>query len=282
MKLQTDRALLKYLGAKWSLAPWILSHIGHKTSFVEPFCGGGSVYFSMRPEKGWLNDLSDWGPFVFTEVRDSPIEVYRHLREYSDWMWSDEGESRYYTLRESYRELTGPQRAAAQMTLATCGFNGLTRFSKGGKWNVAYGKRFSPNFPKSHPFIQQFPFEVIQYYSRLLKDTKITSLDFEEVIDSCEADDFIYCDPPYLERNDSTYLAKWTEKEAVRLRDALIRFKSKGGEFAVSEMIAKDGVRHTKVDELWNGFRIEEKPYKYVIGVNKLKTLDLEGLILSF
>lgn len=41
------KALIRYPGAKWKLADWIISFIpGHHT-YVEPFFGSGAVLFNM-------------------------------------------------------------------------------------------------------------------------------------------------------------------------------------------------------------------------------------------
>lgn len=237
------------------------------------------MFFTLRPERGWLNDKSYWSTIVFQEVRDHPLDVWNELRKFSEWIYEG-GEERYYLLRDEYQTLDGPRRAAAQMTLATCGFNGLTRFDGKGKWNVSWGKRFAPGTSRDFQFIRQFPYELIQYYSSLLKRATITISDFEEVIASTDPSDFIYCDPPYLEKNGG-YISTWSIEDEIRLRESLIEFGDRGGHWAVSEMASRDGERFSRIDEVWGRFKMHETSYKYTVGTNKSKTQDVEVLILG-
>lgn len=39
-------AILKYPGAKWRIAKWIIEHIPEHHSYVEPYFGSGAVFFN--------------------------------------------------------------------------------------------------------------------------------------------------------------------------------------------------------------------------------------------
>lgn len=53
------RALLRYYGGKWKLAPWIVENLPPHRVYVEPFCGAASVFFHKPVSYGEvLNDLS--------------------------------------------------------------------------------------------------------------------------------------------------------------------------------------------------------------------------------
>ena len=41
--------ILKYPGAKWRTASWILSHIPPHESYLEPYFGSGGVFFNKSP-----------------------------------------------------------------------------------------------------------------------------------------------------------------------------------------------------------------------------------------
>ncbi|MBF0446531.1 MAG: DNA adenine methylase [Magnetococcales bacterium] len=51
------RPLVRYLGGKWMLAPWIISHFPAHKMYVEPCCGGGNVLLRKDRSRGEvLND----------------------------------------------------------------------------------------------------------------------------------------------------------------------------------------------------------------------------------
>lgn len=83
-------ALLKYPGAKWSLAEWIIGHFPPHHSYLEPFFGSGAVldfikgcaYFIDRVKIGKLNyhpsDI-DWAKFgreAEAACREAGLDYY--------------------------------------------------------------------------------------------------------------------------------------------------------------------------------------------------------------
>ena len=40
-------AILKYPGAKWRIAEWIIENIPEHHSYIEPFFGSGAVFFNQ-------------------------------------------------------------------------------------------------------------------------------------------------------------------------------------------------------------------------------------------
>ena len=67
----------------------------------------------------------------------------------------------------------------------------------------------------------------------LLRKSKLTSIDFEEVIDKAKTSDFLFVDPPYTVRHNLNGFIKYNERlfswsDQIRLRDALFRARSRG------------------------------------------------------
>ena len=51
-------AIIKYPGAKWGIAEWIISHFPPHHSYLEPFFGSGAVLFNkQRSAIETVNDL---------------------------------------------------------------------------------------------------------------------------------------------------------------------------------------------------------------------------------
>ena len=52
--------VLRYPGAKWRIADWIIEHMPKHHSYLEPFFGSGAVLFSKQPSRiETVNDLDD-------------------------------------------------------------------------------------------------------------------------------------------------------------------------------------------------------------------------------
>lgn len=115
------RPALRYHGAKWRLAPWILSHFPPLATYdvyVEPF--GGSAAVMLRKERSPIevfNDLDNDVVTFFRVLRDCPDDLIRgiELTPFARREWEAAGEPtdnpveqarRFYV--RSYGSIAGP------------------------------------------------------------------------------------------------------------------------------------------------------------------------------
>ena len=79
------RPILKYPGAKWRLANWIISHMPPHNAYVEPYFGSGAVFFNKEPCKlEVINDLNGDIVNYFRVMRDKPQELAKAI-EWTPW-----------------------------------------------------------------------------------------------------------------------------------------------------------------------------------------------------
>jgi len=76
------KPILKYPGAKWRMADWIIANMPTHKTFLEPFFGSGAVLFSKTPSPiETVNDLDENVTNLFRLVRDFPKELSRRISE---------------------------------------------------------------------------------------------------------------------------------------------------------------------------------------------------------
>lgn len=72
------RTVIKYPGAKWSIAEWIISLMPPHKSYLEPFFGSGAVFFRKPPSRiETINDADGEIVNLFTVIRDRSEELVR-------------------------------------------------------------------------------------------------------------------------------------------------------------------------------------------------------------
>lgn len=86
--MATTRQPLRYFGSKWLLAEWIISFFPPHEHYVEPFCGGASVFFRKPPSIiETINDSDEEVVNFFRVLRDTPESLLRAIRltPYARW-----------------------------------------------------------------------------------------------------------------------------------------------------------------------------------------------------
>jgi len=64
--------IVKWVGGKRQLLPQIMPLIDRNCStYIEPFVGGGAVFFELQPKKALINDYNSELINVYVTVRDA-------------------------------------------------------------------------------------------------------------------------------------------------------------------------------------------------------------------
>lgn len=72
--------VLKYPGSKNRIAKWICDMIPSHEVYLEPFFGGGAVFFNKKPARiETINDISSEVYNYFKQLRENPDELIKLL-----------------------------------------------------------------------------------------------------------------------------------------------------------------------------------------------------------
>lgn len=185
------RTIIKYPGAKWSIADWIVSLMPPHKSYLEPFFGSGAVFFSKpRSRIETINDLDGEIVNLFRVVRDMPEALERvvsltpYSREEYERAWE----------RCKAGSVTDPVELARLTLVRYWQTHGSNCYYKGGWKNdragreYAYAVKYWNNLP-----------EWIAAALERLKEAQIEQIDAVELIRRFACPDvLIYADPPYV------------------------------------------------------------------------------------
>ena len=182
---------LRYPGGKSRAVPklcqWLPAEV---TEYRESFLGGGSMAIEMTkryPDISiWVNDLYKPLYLFWLALRDDGDYLYDQLIQLKQ-RHPDQGSARQLFLdakeKVNEEDLSYKDRAVAFYIVNKCSFSGLTESSS-----------FSPQASDSNFSIKGI--NNLKYYSELIKNWKITNLDYSE-LQSDESNVFLYADPPY-------------------------------------------------------------------------------------
>jgi DNA adenine methylase len=200
-KLTLTRPLLKWAGGKTQLLREIIPKMPEKYGrFIEPFFGGGAVFFAVRPEGGIIADSN---PELFNLYRSVAADVggvMAQLRSYENT------EEVFYAARAlDVTKLSDVEAAARTIFLNRTCFNGLYRVNKSGQFNVPFGRYKNPKIIDE---------DALKAASALLSNTTIMCGDYKTVLkESARTGDFIFLDPPYLPVSEYADFKRYTKEQ---------------------------------------------------------------------
>ena len=188
------KPLVKYQGGKTKELPFIKQLLPPQFSrVVEQFCGGAALSFALR-NQSLMSDINRDVINLYSVVANRDLYPDLQLKvNIIETLEHDDLQTEYYAAREAINQswdcVDPLQRALSYIILRQLCFSGMERYNAKGEFNVPFGhyKRFSCNLsPDHHHFLKNNC--IFRYGS------------FVTLFDQISSDDFIFIDPPYLER----------------------------------------------------------------------------------
>ena len=209
---------LKWAGGKSQLLEQYKEFIPRDfNNYIEPFVGGGAVYFHLF-NSGYFTDDKK---IVLIDSNDELINCYQVIKENVERLISMLLNSKFQNRKDIYYKIRdeNPQdqieRAARTIYLNKTCFNGLYRVNSKGKFNVPFGRYKNPLLCDS---------KNLKAVNEALKKVEILYNDFEISIEFVYKDDFIYLDPPYQPISKTANFTSYTrysfgQNEQIRLHE---------------------------------------------------------------
>lgn len=238
------KPILKWAGGKTQMLPDLLPKVPTSYGrYIEPFFGGGALFFSLCPEKAIIADSNPELINLYRQVADNVESVIFYLKQYENTS------EIFYSVRSlDWEQLSKPEAAARTLFLNRTCYNGLYRVNKKGQFNVPYGKYKNPKICDT---------EALYAASSALKKAEIICGDYSLVLEHyAQPGDFIFLDPPYLPISEYSDFKRYTkeqfyEEDHVELAKEVIRLHEKGCHILLTNS------NHPLVHELYAPFKID-------------------------
>lgn len=199
--LSKTRPLLKWAGGKTQLLGELLPKVPKKYGrYIEPFFGGGALFFAVAPTDGVIADSNPELVNLYRAVADDVEGVLAQLRQYENT------EQVFYAVRaQDWAKLPISESAARTIYLNKTCFNGLYRVNKSGQFNAPFGRYKNPNIADE---------ATLRAASALLARTTIICGDYKTVLkEHAQPGDFIFLDPPYLPVSEYSDFKRYTKEQ---------------------------------------------------------------------
>lgn len=235
--LGAGKPFLRWAGGKnWLVKslPALMEGLDFK-SYHEPFLGGGSVFFFLRPKKAFLADSNEDLIMTYKVLRDNPEDVIAQIQR---WPVSEE---KYYEIRSLDSE-SDVIRAARFIYLNRTSFNGIYRVNKEGKYNVPYG----------HKDGYKFDFCRMREASKALAGAELHCRNYAQSIELVEKGDLVFLDPPYTVSHNNNGFIEYNKTlfdiaDQYALKQCIERIRSIEAYFIMTN------AAHEKIKEIFNG-----------------------------
>ncbi len=192
---------MKWPGGKTQLLPMLREILPAGNRLIEPFLGGASVFLG-----------TDFPSYLLLDAHADLISMYKQMIqrperviELARPLFSQHAANGdiYLHIRDAFnRAAPDDVRAAYFLYLNKFCFNGLSRYSAKGNFNVPWNR--SAKAP-------ELPEENIRAFSeRARSKAIIVQGDFTDAFKLAVAGDVIYADPPYVDLKDSPSFTKYT------------------------------------------------------------------------
>ena len=198
------RPVMKWAGGKRQLLsqldPFIPSRFN---KYIEPFVGGGALFFYLLPERAILMDINPDLINIYKVIKQDVDGLIISLKQHKN------DEEYYYKIRdidlnkEEFKKWSDVEKASRNIYMNHTCFNGLYRVNSEGHFNVPFGDYKNPVLCDE---------ENLRAVNKALKNTDLYVSSFEKCLEYAAKDDFIYLDPPYVPLSETASFTSYTKE----------------------------------------------------------------------
>ncbi|MHA1383964.1 MAG: DNA adenine methylase [Candidatus Helarchaeota archaeon] len=246
---------VKWAGGKRQLLSQLDTYLPDSfNKYIEPFVGGGALFFYLLPKNAILIDNNEELINCYNVIKNNVEELIQSLKTHKN------EKNYFYDIRnvdrtDEFKKWSNVKKASRTIFLNRCCYNGLYRVNSKGQFNVPFGRY------KNAKFCDERNLRAVH---QVLQNVKIVLGSFEKCLQYAEKDDMIYLDPPYFPISKTANFTNYTkeifgENEQYRLKKVFDELDKRGCKVLLSNSYCEF------ILDLYKDYKIEEVKAKRAI-----------------
>ena len=228
--------LIKWSGGKSDEINKFIKYIPtNYNTYIEPFIGGGALFWYLSPNKAVINDIHPELVAFYKSIKnDKTNEIINFMNEHKN------DENTYYDVRDNFIPSNELEVAQQFYYLRKTCFRGMLRYNSNGKFNIPYGKyKTINNNDLSNP-----------RYTQILRNTEIYNNSYVDIFNKYDdPNNFVFLDPPYDSKFTDYGYCTFDKNEHIKLANIFKTTKNKCmiiiGKTDFIEELYKDYIKDT-------------------------------------
>lgn len=286
--MSKTKPIIKWAGGKTKILHYIIENLPKEfKNYFEPFVGGASVIIelllkdteslSKNMESLLLKDTDTDSltrnmesllkdkvrQYTISDINESLINVYNVIKNNLNDVIEELTKVKYTNVLDNYNinrnrfneiKFENDNRiecTALFIYLNKCGFNGMYRENKSGKYNIPFGKMKNPKICDDI---------TLNNFKHIMKDVNILHCEYQSILWLTEKDDLVYLDPPYHNTFTNYNADTFGETQQRELKLFVDRLTEKG----VNVMLSNSATDFIK--DLYKEYTIVNITTKYSLG----------------
>jgi len=233
------KPLIKWSGGKADEIEKFEKYIPEYETYIEPFFGGGSLFFHLEPKKAVLSDVHNELYLFYKCFKDKQAnEIVKFMDKHKN------EEEMYYQVRKQETNTDIEVASKFYYLRKTC-YRGMLRYNKSGGFNVPFGRYKTMNY------------DVLKdaKYEDIFNGVNLYNESFEYIFNKYNSPkNFVFLDPPYDSVFTDYGYCTFGKEEHKRLAECFKKTKNK-----CLMVIGKTDF----ISELYDGYIVDEYEKKY-------------------
>lgn len=278
--------MIKYRGGKSKEISHFINNMPLEYNrYIEPFFGGGALYFYLETQNAIINDVNEKLYSFYKQMQEEYPSVRKQLDElqmvyeqnqkeyeglkkkHPEERVENKNEALYYKIRDMFNHKIESEylEAVVYFFINKTAYSGMIRYNAKGEYNVPFGRYKNLNTKL-----------ITDKHYELLKRTEIYNYDYSEIFNMAGKNDFIFLDPPYdcvfSDYGNEAYRDGFGENEHRRLANDFANLSCKSmlvvGKTALTE-------------ELYGKYIVEEYDKSYAVNIRNRFKADAKHIIVT-